>query len=82
MTTMIKELSIWDFPGGPMSKTPSSPRRGYGSILGQGTGPNTQRLKIPQAATEVLHAATKVGDPVCHNQDPAQQNKQTHKNPY
>ena len=53
-----------------------------GSILGQGTGPNTQQLKIPQATTEIRHATSTVGDPVCHNQDPAQQNEQTHKNRY
>ena len=42
---------------------------GSGLISGQGTRSHMPQLKI-------LNAAAKIGDHMCHNQDPAQPNKQ------
>ena len=39
------KILFWDFSGGPLSRTPCSQRRRWGSVPGQGT-------KIPHAATK------------------------------
>ena len=71
---------MWDFPGGPVAKTPRSQGRGPGFSRWSGN-------QIPHAATKSLHVATKIPprsnkdpacsnkDPACRNQDPAQPNK-------
>ena len=33
---MLKEVSAWDFPGGPLVKSPSAKAGNTGLILGQG----------------------------------------------
>ena len=48
----IKIRDIWDFPCGPVVKTPGFQCRGMGSIPGQGT-------KIPQAARHRQKKQTK-----------------------
>ena len=48
----------WDFPGGPIAKTPSSQCRGPRCNTGQGTRSHMQQLKNP-------HAAMKTEDPTC-----------------
>ena len=35
---LLKNVYLWDFPGGPVAKTPCSPFREPSSIPGQGTG--------------------------------------------
>ena len=54
-----KSRQRWDFPGGPVAKTPCSHCRGLGSIPGQGTRSHT--------TTKGLNAATK--DPACHEEE-------------
>ena len=54
--TGIKSPCSWDFPGGPVAKTPLSPCRGHGFNHWSGN-------QIPRAAAEVA---------TCRNLDPAQ----------
>jgi len=42
MSEAETRMHVWEFPGGPVARTPCSQCQGPGSILGQGT-------KIPQA---------------------------------
>ena len=42
MSEAETRMHVWEFPGGPVARTPCSQCQGQGSILGQGT-------KIPQA---------------------------------
>ena len=53
--------SCWDFPGGPVAKTPRSQCRGLGSATGQGTTSHMPqwRSKIPCAATKTWHSQNK-----------------------
>ena len=46
-----------------------------GSIPGQGTRSHMLQLRVCMLQLNILHAAMKIGDPTCHNQDPAQPNK-------
>ena len=41
MSEAETRMHVWEFPGGPVARTPCSLCQGLGSILGQGT-------KIPQ----------------------------------
>ena len=52
MFCSFKVVSFWDFPGGPVAKTPGSQFRGPGFKPGQGTSSHMPRLKIPHAATK------------------------------
>ena len=56
------KLSYWDFPGGPVAKTPCSQCRGSG-FPGRGARSHGPQLKILHAATKkkkkILHATTK-----------------------
>ena len=45
MVVIIFKKKIWDFPGGPVAKTPCSQCRGLGSIPGQGTRSHMPRLR-------------------------------------
>ena len=54
----IKNFHGWDFPGGPVVKTPPSNAGDAGSIPGRGT-------KIPHAAGQ-LSPCTTTTEPVCH----------------
>ena len=49
---LLTSEPLWDFPGGPVAKTPCSQCRGLGSIPGQGT-------KIPHATTKSLAKSDK-----------------------
>ena len=59
--TIDLKITPWDFPSGPVAKTPHSQCRGPRSTLGQGTGPH-----VPSKS---LHATAK--DPSCHSAEPA-----------
>ena len=64
----LRMSKAWDFPGGPVGKTPRSQCAGDpGSIPGWGTRSRTH------AATKSSHAATKK-DPACQNEDPVCRN--------
>ena len=67
--------TVKDFPGGPLAKTPRSQCRGPGSSRGQGTRSFMPQLKILQPQLRIPPATTKIKDPTCYNQDPAQPNK-------
>ena len=62
MTTGIRlNKELWDFPGGPVAKTPCPLCRGQGLIPGQGTRSHMLKLrahkpqlKIPCATTKTL----------------------------
>ena len=63
-----KQRMFESLPGGPVVKTPPSRFRGPGFIPGQGTRSHMlqlrahmPQLKIPHAATEILHAAMTKG---------------------
>jgi hypothetical protein len=49
----VKELTCWDFPGGPGAKTPCSQCRGPGFDFWSGN-------QIPHASTKGSHASTKL----------------------
>ena len=51
-----KDLLAWDFPGGPVVKTLSSPCRGQGSVPGEGTRSHMPQLKISCATTKTKHS--------------------------
>ena len=59
MFCSFKIVSFWDFPGGPVAKTPGSNSGGPGSILGQGTRSHMPPLKVPHAAAKTQ--CTKLG---------------------
>ena len=53
-------MRTWDFPGGPVGKTPHSQCKGPGSIPGQGTRSCMHATtKSSHAATKSPHATTK-----------------------
>ena len=49
----------WDFPDGPVAKTPCSQCRGPGSIPGQGTRSHMPQLRVCMPQLKSPHAATK-----------------------
>ena len=51
----------WEFPGGPVAKTPCCQCRGLGSIPGQGTRSHMLQLRVPVPKLKILNAATKSG---------------------
>ena len=52
-------LNSWDFPGGPVTKSPSSQcREGRESFPGQGTRSHMSQLKSLHAATETQCSQT------------------------
>ena len=59
-TFNIKMSLTWDFPGGPVAKTPHSQCRVLGATLGQGT-----RSHMPQ-----LRVCMPVINPACSNEEP------------
>ena len=52
-TELYLQKPMWDFPAGPVAKTPCFQCRGPGSIPGQGT------RSLPSVTTRSLHAAAK-----------------------
>ena len=60
----LRKILVWDFPGGPVVKTPNA--GGSGSIPGQGTRSPMLQLKIPRATLK-----KKRKDPTRGNEDPA-----------
>lgn len=65
-----------DFPGGPMVRNPRCSSGDADLTPGRGTGipPAAEQLKLGAETTEPTCSASE--DPACHNQDPAQPNKQ------
>jgi len=61
---MIKQLLTWDFPGGPVVKSPPCNAGDMSLIPGQGT-------KIPHAAGQLSPGAATTEscalEPACHN---------------
>ena len=41
-----KRRRPWDFPGGPVARTPAPNAGGLGSIPGQGTGSHMPQLRV------------------------------------
>ena len=51
------DLHGWDFPGGPLAKTPSSQYRGPGLIPGLGNRPHMPQLGVCMLQLKIPHAA-------------------------
>jgi len=58
-----------------MAKTPHPQCRGLGSIPGQGTRSLMPQLRVHKPSLKIPHAAMKIENPTCHNQNLAQPNK-------
>ena len=57
------KIHCWDFPGGPVAKSPCSHRgaRGPSLIPGQGTRSHLLQLRVCMPQLKILYAAPKTG---------------------
>ena len=65
---ILEVIRSYDFPSGPVAKTPCFQSGGPGLISGLGTRSHMPLLQLKILQLKILLAAVKTEDAVCHNQ--------------